>query len=153
MSNKNLKEKALSYLDAFIEARKTATNAIISLVKENGGFINTTPTETKPEMVACKCYDSCGFDGTTETSTIYGLRYREEDNMLLLCTEEKLEDYEFDHQIEFILPIWESNHDPDLPRHLEKMLADEEYYEDFDGEYFLQSTTIINILSQIGFYL
>lgn len=152
--DKELGRKAMDALVAFINERDKAINTLVEIVKAKGGFIRTVPSENTTPIQVMKDYSGGDLDYNAEASTVYGIRYIEYENQgLCLCTEEKLKDYEWDNDYEFDFPVEENINDKELTKHLDEMLGDECYFESFDEDTFIKSTSIIALLNGITQYL
>jgi len=146
----NLIAKAQSALGNFMSARLEAQNALIEIVKEKGGFISTIPTHDKCEIRVMRAVDSydCSED-TTKSETVFGFRYIENEG-LFICTETCLENYEYDHLYDFFSFIAPDEGDVE---NINKALEDLAYYENFDNDEFIKSTSLISILGSIAQYI
>ena len=129
-------------IDEWIEEGK---QTIIALVKENGGFLKTPQCDEKPHLYAF--YED--FDGLTYKQAIQGLHYDEELG-LCLCTNDMLDNYQFDtgYQFEY---YW--NFEGQDLVELNKALDDAAYYVEFDKYDLLFSETVRAIIVGIGDYL
>ena len=120
-------------------------NLIVSLVIENGGFLKTPQCEEKPYLYAF--YED--FDGLTYKVAIQGFHYDEELG-LCICTDDTLNNYQYDTGWEFEY-YW--NFEGDDLDELNKALALPEYYVEFDRYNLVKTDTVINLLRGLPAYL
>jgi hypothetical protein len=118
---------------------------IISLVKENGGFLPTPQCEEKPALYVF--YED--FDGKEDKVSIQGLRWDDEHG-LCLCTNDMLENYQYDtgYFFGYFGDFKEENLE-----HLNKVLADPAYYVEWDKYNLVSTDTILNLLGGLPEYL
>lgn len=124
-----------------------ALKAIVEVVKENGGLIKT-PAETGARPTLYAYYED--FDGLVYRRAIHGLRWDEE-NGLTLCTDDMLENYQFDNGycFEYFYDFVEG----DDAEHIQKALEDPAYFVEFDAYELQKDETIASIVSGLEYYL
>lgn len=120
-------------------------NLIVSLVKENGGVLKTIQCEEKPTLYAF--YEE--FDGQQYKIWIQGFRYDEELG-LCICTNEMLDNYQYDNGYEFEY-YW--NFEGNDLTEVNKALDDLSYFVEFDKYDLNKTATILNILAGLPAYL
>lgn len=124
-----------------------ALKAIIEVVKANGGLIKT-PAETGARPTIYAYYED--FDGLVYRRSIHGLRWDEE-NGLTICTDDMLENYQFDNNycFEYFYDFVEG----DDAEHIQKALEDPAYFVEFDAYDLQKDETIASIVSGLEYYL
>lgn len=122
-----------------------ALKAIIEVVKANGGLIKTPASSDKPTLYAY--YED--FDEHGYHRAIHGLRWDEE-NGLTLCTDDMLENYQFDNQYYF---DYFYDFDGSDAEEIEKVLGDPAYFVSIDDYKGLKNETIMSIISGLDSYL
>ena len=124
-----------------------ALKAIIEVVKANGGLIKT-PAETGGRPTLYAYYED--FDGLVYRRAIHGLRWDEE-NGLTICTDDMLENYQFDNNycFEYFYDFVEG----DDAEHIQKALEDPAYFVEFDAYELQKDETIASIVSGLEYYL
>jgi hypothetical protein len=124
-----------------------ALKAIIEVVKANGGLIKT-PAETGARPTLYAYYED--FDGLVYRRSIHGLRWDEE-NGLTICTDDMLENYQFDNDycFEYFYDFVEG----DDAEHIQKALEDPAYFVEFDAYDLQKDETIASIVSGLEHYL
>lgn len=124
-----------------------ALKAIIEVVKANGGLIKT-PAETGARPTIYAYYED--FDGLVYRRSIHGLRWDEE-NGLTICTDDMLENYQFDNDycFEYFYDFVEG----DDAEHIQKALEDPAYFVEFDAYDLQKDETIASIVSGLEYYL
>ena len=129
--------------NAYVEALK----AIVEVVKANGGLIKT-PAETGYRPILYAYYED--FDCLVYRRAIHGLRWDEE-NGLTLCTDDMLENYQFDngYYFEYFYDFVEG----DDAEHIQKALENPAYFVDFDAYELQKNETIASIVSGLEYYL
>lgn len=141
------KEKIKAINESINETYEKALQAIIEVVKANGGLIKT-PAETggingRPTLYAF--YED--FDGLIYCKAIHGLRWDDELG-LTLCTDDMLDNYQYDHQyyFEYYYDFVEGNDAEEL----EKALNDPTYFAKFDASDLQKRETIESIISGLA---
>ena len=150
METNELKVRAEVALKQFLEARNDAVAALIEIVKEHGNFIPLIPIKDNVEV--CIFREKESFDcavSETKSEVIFGLRYVEGEG-LFVCTETCLENYEYDYGYNFFSFVEPDEGDIE---NMNKALEDLAYFENFDDDIFIKSTSLISILSAIQNYL
>ena len=120
-------------------------NLIVSLVKENGGFLKTPQCDEKPPL--CAFYED--YEGMEYHTWIQGLHYDDELG-LCICTNEMLDNYQYDNDYQFEY-YW--NFEGKDLEELEKALDDASYYVEFDRYDLIKTDTVINLLRGLPAYL
>jgi hypothetical protein len=118
---------------------------IIQLIKDNGGVLKTPQCEEKPALYAY--YED--FDELEYHVSIQGLRYDEELG-LCICTNDMLENYQYDTGYEF---EYYRNFEGDDLEHLNKALDDAAYYVEIDRYNPVMQDTLINLINGLPYYL
>ena len=118
---------------------------IIALVKSNGGFLKTPQSEDKPYLYAY--YED--WDGRKSQTSIQGLHYDEELG-LCLCTNEMLNNYQYDTGYEFEY-YW--NFEGEDLVQLNKALDDAAYYVEIDKYDCIIEDTIVSLIHGLPAYL
>lgn len=122
-----------------------ALQVIIDVVKDNGGLVKTPASSDKPTLHAF--FED--FDGLVSHKAIHGLRWDEELG-LTLCTDDMLDNYQFDNDYTFDYYFDFAEQDA---KELEKALADPAYFVEF-GEYdMVREETIKSIIDGLESYL
>lgn len=133
---------------ASVQLRNAYDNAlqvIIDVVKQNGGLVKTSAASDKPTLHAF--FED--FDGLINHQAIHGLRWDEELG-LTLCTDDMLDNYQFDNDYTFDYYFDFVERDAE---ELEKALADPAYFVEF-GEYdMVREETIKSIIDGLESYL
>ena len=129
--------------NAYVEALK----AIVEVVKENGGLIKT-PAETGSRPTLFAYYED--FDGLVYKKAIHGIRWAEELG-LTLCTDDMLENYQFDtgYMFEYFYDFVEG----DDAEHIQKALDDPAYFVELDAYDLVRDDTIKSIINGLESYL
>ena len=129
--------------NAYVEALK----AIVEVVKENGGLIKT-PAETGSRPTLFAYYED--FDGLVYKKAIHGIRWDEELG-LTLCTDDMLENYQFDtgYMFEYFYDFVEG----DDAEHIQKALDDPAYFVELDAYDLVRDDTIKSIINGLESYL
>ena len=124
-----------------------ALKAIVEVVKANGGLIKT-PAETGARPTLYAYYED--FDGLVYNRAIHGLRWDEE-NGLTICTDDMLENYQFDNDycFEYFYDFVEG----DDAEHIQKALEDPAYFVEMDTPSLVRDETIKSIVSGLDSYL
>ena len=124
-----------------------ALKAIVEVVKANGGLIKT-PAETGARPTLYAYYED--FDCLVYRKAIHGLRWDEE-NGLTICTDDMLENYQFDngYYFEYFYDFVEG----DDAEHLQKALENPAYFVEFDAYDLQRDETIKSIISGLESYL
>lgn len=124
-----------------------ALKAIVEVVKDNGGLIKT-PAESGGKPTLYAYYED--FDGLVYHRAIHGLRWDEE-NGLTICTDDMLENYEFDNDycFEYFFDFVEG----DDAEHIQKALNDPAYFVEFDAHGLQKEETIKSIVNGLDSYL
>ena len=124
-----------------------ALKAIVEVVKANGGLIKT-PAETGARPTLYAYYED--FDGLVYHRAIHGLRWDEE-NGLTICTDDMLENYQFDNGycFEYFYDFVEG----DDAKHLENALNDPAYFVKMDKYDLIRDDTIKSIINGLDSYL
>jgi hypothetical protein len=137
----NDKIKAIN--NSFNEIYDNALKAIIEVVKANGGFIDTKASTLAPTLYAF--YED--FDCNIYRTAIHGLRWDDELG-LTLCTDEMLENYQYDkgYCFEYFYDFVEG----DDAEHIEDALNDTAYFIEFDGHNLQKNETIQSIISGLA---
>jgi hypothetical protein len=137
----NDKIKAIN--NSFNEIYDNALKAIIEVVKANGGFIDTKASTLAPTLYAF--YED--FDCNIYRTAIHGLRWDDELG-LTLCTDEMLENYQYDkgYCFEYFYDFVEG----DYAEHIEDALNDTAYFIEFDGHNLQKNETIQSIISGLA---
>jgi len=120
-------------------------NMLINLVKDNGGFLRTPACSEKPTLYAY--YED--FDGLQYHRSIHGFHYDDELG-LCICTDDMLENYQFDNQYYF--EYFYDFVDEDL-ENLDKALSDPAYYVEWDKYDLVIPDTMLSIIHGISAYL
>ena len=136
--------------DALHELRSAydkAYDKIVEVVKANGGFIKT-PAESGGRLTLNAYYED--FDGLVYTKSIHGLRWDEEKG-LTICTDEMLDNYQYDNQyfFEYYFDFVEG----DDAVHFKKAIEDPTYFVEFDKYGLHRDETIKSILAGLPSYL
>ena len=141
------KDKIQSANRSIRAAYDDALKAIIEVVKSNGGLIKT-PAETGARPTIYAYYED--FDGLVYRRSIHGLRWDEE-NGLTICTDDMLENYQFDNDycFEYFYDFVEG----DDAEHIQKALEDPAYFVEFDAYDLQKDETIASIVSGLEYYL
>ena len=129
-------------IDEWIEEGK---QTIISLVIANGGFLKTPQCEGKPTLLAY--YED--WDGKRTSVPIQGLHWDNELG-LCLCTDEMLDNYQFDTGYEFEY-YW--NFEGEDLVQLNKALEDAAYYVEMDKYDCLKLDTLLSLIDGLPAYL
>lgn len=129
-------------IDEWIEEGK---QTIIALVKENGGFLKTPQCEGKPTLLAY--YED--WDGKRTSVPIQGLHWDDELG-LCLCTDEMLDNYQFDTGYEF--EYYYNFEGEDLVQ-LNKALEDAAYFVEIDKYDCIIEDTIVSLIHGLPDYL
>ena len=129
-------------IDEWIEEGK---QTIIALVIANGGFLKTPQCDEKPHLYAF--YED--WDGRKSQVSIQGLHYNEELG-LCLCTNDMLDNYQYDTDYEF--EYYWSFDGEDLVQ-LNKALEDAAYYVEIDKYDCDITETILNLIHGLPAYL
>lgn len=122
-----------------------AYNRIVYVVKACGGLLKTPAASDKPTLYAT--YED--FDGRKSETAIQGLRW-DDDLGLTICTNEMLDNYQFDNGYNF--EYYFDFEGEDL-EHLNKALEDAAYFVEFDKYDLVREPTILSIINGIGEYL
>lgn len=124
-----------------------ALKAIVEVVKENGGLIKT-PAETGARPTLYAFYED--YSGAVNKVAIHGIRWDEE-NGLTICTDDMLENYQFDNDycFEYFYDFVEG----DDRQHLENALNDPAYFVEMDKYDLVRDETIKSIVSGLDSYL
>lgn len=124
-----------------------ALKAIVEVVKGNGGLIKT-PAESGGRPTLYAYYED--FEGLVYHRAIHGLRWDEE-NGLTICTDDMLENYQFDNDycFEYFFDFVEG----DDAEHIQKALEDPAYFVEFDAYELQKEETIKSIISGLDSYL
>lgn len=123
-----------------------ALKAIVEVVKANGGLIKT-PAESGGRVTLNAYYED--FDGLVYTKAIHGLRWDEE-NGLTICTDEMLDNYQYDNQYFF---EYYFDFEGDDAVHFEKAIEDPAYFVEFDKYGLHREETIMSIVAGLPSYL
>ena len=148
MEKRNLREEAQNALKEFTRARQLAKSKLIDIIEACGGFISAIPDDTHPVLSVLTDYDG---NGETDVLEVYGLRYDKEEG-LLLFTENSKDNYSYDTDYDFEFCFADEMSDEDR-KHLETAMADVTYFEDFDDTDIIQSTSLIQLLNLIQYYV
>lgn len=147
MNNEVNKLKIQNASGVISAAYDYALKAIVEVVKENGGLIKT-PAETGGRPTLYAYYEDS--DGLVYRRSIHGLRWDEE-NGLTICTDDMLENYQFDNDycFEYFYDFVEG----DDAEHIQKALEDPAYFVEFDAYELQKEETIKSIISGLDSYL
>ena len=126
-------------------AYDNALKEIIEVVKANGGLIKTPAASDKPTLHAF--FE--GFGGPINHQAIHGLRWDEELG-LTLCTDDMLDNYQFDNDYTFDYYFDFVGRDAE---ELEKALADPAYFVEFGDYDMVREETIKSIVDGLESYL
>ena len=127
------------------EWMKEGLDTIIALVKANGGFLKTPQCEDKPNLYAY--YEN--FIGDKEKTSIQGLHWNDELG-LCLCTNDMLDNYQYDTGYEFEY-YW--NFEGEDLVQLNKALEDAAYYVEIDKYDCCVNETILSLIHGLPAYL
>ena len=129
--------------NSFNEIYDNALKAIIEVVKANGGFIDTKASTLAPTLYAF--YED--FDCNIYRTAIHGLRWDDELG-LTLCTDEMLENYQYDkgYCFEYFYDFVEG----DDAEHIEDALKDPTYFIEFEHPNLQKNETIQSIISGLA---
>lgn len=133
---------------ASVQLRNAYDNAlqvIIDVVKANGGLVKTPAASDKPTLHAF--FED--FDGLINHQAIHGLRWDEELG-LTLCTDDMLDNYQFDNDYTFDYYFDFVERDAE---ELEKALADPAYFVEFGDYDMVREETIKSIIDGLESYL
>lgn len=124
-----------------------ALKAIIEVVKANGGLIKT-PAEPSSRPTLYAFYED--YSGMVDKVAIHGIRWDEE-NGLTICTDDMLENYQFDNDycFEYFYDFVEG----DDAEHIQKALEDPAYFVEMDKYDLVRDETIKSIISGLDCYL
>lgn len=124
-----------------------ALKAIVEVVKANGGLIKT-PAEPSSRPTLYAYYED--YSGMVDKVAIHGIRWDDELG-LTLCTDEMLENYQFDkgYYFEYFYDFVEG----DDRQHLENALNDPAYFVEMDKYDLVRDETIKSIISGLDCYL
>ena len=124
-----------------------ALKAIVEVVKANGGLIKT-PAEPSSRPTLYAYYED--YSGMVDKVAIDGIRWDDELG-LTLCTDEMLENYQFDkgYYFEYFYDFVEG----DDAEHIEDALNDAAYFVEFDKYGLHREETIMSIVAGLPFYL
>lgn len=147
MNNEVNKLKIQNASGVISAAYDYALKAIVEVVKENGGLIKT-PAESGGRPTLYAHYED--FDGLVYNRAIHGLRWDEE-NGLTICTDDMLENYQYDNDycFEYFFDFVEG----DDAEHIQKALEDPAYFVEFDAHELQKEETIKSIISGLDCYL
>ena len=140
-----LKKGCARYEEEIDKALDNAFEQIIRVVKECGGVLKTPAASDKITLYAF--YED--MDERKSATTIQGLRWDEELG-LCICTNDMLDNYQFDtgyyfdYYFDFV--------DEDL-ENLNKALDDASYYVEFDKYDLVYADTVRSIIGGIGDYI
>ena len=140
-----LKRGCQAYQERIEKAIYDAYNQIVYIVKECGGLLKTPAASDKPTLYAT--YED--FDGRKSETAIQGLRW-DDDLGLTICTNEMLDNYQFDNGYNF--EYYFDFEGEDL-EHLNKALEDAAYFVEFERYELQRVPTILSIINGIGEYL
>ena len=143
----NGKDKIHNASAILTNAYAEALKAIVEVVKENGGLIKT-PAETGSRPTLFAYYED--FDGLVYKKAIHGIRWDEELG-LTLCTDDMLENYQFDtgYMFEYFYDFVEG----DDAEHIQKALDDPAYFVELDAYDLVRDDTIKSIINGLESYL
>ena len=135
--------------EALHNALNKAYKDICDIVRGNGGFFKTASTDGQNRTAIYATYYTTWRDDETYRVRVHGLRWDDELG-LTLCTDDMLENYQFDNEYYFEKFFDFEGKDA---AEIEKVLADPAYFVEFD-KYDLNSTeTIISILGGLQDYV
>jgi hypothetical protein len=141
------KDKIQNASRNIIAAYDDALKAIIEVVKANGGLIKTPAVpSSRPTLYAY--YED--YSGMVDKVAIHGIRWDDELG-LTFCTDEMLENYQFDkgYYFEYFYDFVEG----DDRQHLENALNDPAYFVEMDKYDLVRDETIKSIISGLDYYL
>lgn len=147
-----MENKGKSFIDTFYALNKRIDDtlneiyeSLCDMCKANGGYVKTPACSDKPILYAF--YED--YDERTKRIQIHGLRYDDELG-LCICTDEMLDNYQFDTKYYF--EKFYDFSDDDLEE-LNKVLEDAAYYVEFDMYDLLRTPTLMSIVGGISDYL
>ena len=143
--NKAYKDNFISISNHITAEIEEGFSTLVNLVKANGGFLRTPASSDKPTLYAY--YED--FDELRYHKAIHGFHYDEELG-LCICTDEMLENYQFDTGYYFEY-FWDFQGE-DL-ENLNKALDDAAYYVEIDKYDLLITDTMLSIIHGISAYL
>ncbi len=124
-----------------------ALEAIIEVVKANGGLIKT-PAEPSSRPTLYAYYED--YSGMVDKVAIHGIRWDEELG-LTFCTDDMLSNYQADNDycFEYFYDFVEG----DDAEHIQKALEDPAYFVEMDKYDLVRDETIKSIISGLDCYL
>ena len=146
MDKNNTFKDSLEWINGKIRSGiNEGLDTLISLIKENGGFLKTPVSCDKPTLYAF--YED--IDGKESRVPIQGFHLSEELG-LCICTDEMLDNYQYDtgYQFEYYFDF----EGEDLEE-LNKALDDEAYYVEFDKYDLVYEPTLLSIIHGLPAYL
>ena len=145
MVSETYKQQAAAAKIKIDSALNEAYEFIIDVVKAKGGYLKTVAEPGKPIIHAY--YED--WDGKVDETTIHGLRYDDELG-LCICTNDMLDNYQFDTDYEFEYYFDFAGKDLE---EVNKALDDDAYYVEFDKYDLVNTPTVISIINGIQDYL
>ena len=141
------KDKIQNASRNIIAAYDDALKAIIEVVKANGGLIKT-PAEPSSRPTLYAYYED--YSSMVDKVAIHGIRWDDELG-LTLCTDEMLENYQFDkgYYFEYFYDFVVG----DDAEHIQKALEDPAYFVEMDKYNLVRDETIKSIISGLDCYL